>query len=214
MSLELVGRKLGMTQIFNEDGDRIPVTVVEAGPCTVVQKKTPESDGYTAVQLGFEEIKPKHASKARQGHCEKAGQTPKRVLFEIRLTPEELGQLEVGQAVTAAVFEAGQRVDVTARTKGRGFTGVVKRWGVIGARASHGSHERFRHVGSMGAGTYPGRVPPGKNMAGHYGDERVTTLGLRVEKVDAEKNLIFVRGAVPGHINTLVRIRQTVRAGK
>jgi large subunit ribosomal protein L3 len=211
MAMELVGRKLGMTQIFNEEGDRIPVTVVEAGPCTVLQKKTAESDGYGAVQLGFEELKPKHASKARQGHCSKAGQTPKRVLFEVRLTPEELAALEVGQAVTAGVFEAGQRVDVTGRTKGRGFAGVVKRHGVIGARASHGTHEDFRHIGSMGAGTYPGRVIPGKRMAGHLGDERVTTLGLRVEKVDAEKNLIFVRGAVPGHTNALVRIRRAVR---
>jgi large subunit ribosomal protein L3 len=214
MAMELVGRKLGMTQIFNEEGDRIPVTVVEAGPCTVLQKKTAETDGYSAAQLGFEEVKPKHASKARQGHCSKAGQTPKRVLFEVRLTPEELAGLEVGQAITAGVFEAGQRVDVTGRTKGRGFAGVVKRHGVIGARASHGTHEDFRHIGSMGAGTYPGRVIRGKRMAGHLGDERVTTLGLRVEKVDAEKNLIFVRGAVPGHTNALVRIRRTVRAGK
>ena len=212
MGLELVGRKLGMTQIFNEEGDRVPVTVVEAGPCTVIQKKTVETDGYTAAQLGFEEIKPKHASKARQGHCAKSSQTPKRVLFEVRLTPDELGQLEVGQALNAGVFEAGQRVDVTGTTKGRGYTGVVKRYGVIGARASHGTHEDFRHIGSMGAGTYPGRVIRGKRMAGHYGDERVTTLSLRVEKVDAEQNLIFVRGAIPGHTNALVRIRRAVRA--
>jgi large subunit ribosomal protein L3 len=212
MALELVGRKLGMTQIFNEEGDRIPVTVVEAGPCTVLQKKTAESDGYTAAQLGFEDRKPKHATKARQGHCAKAGQSPKRVLFEVRLTAEELAGLEIGQALDAGVFEAGQRVDVTGTSKGRGFTGVVKRHGVIGARASHGTHEDFRHIGSMGAGTYPGRVIPGKRMAGHYGDERVTTLSLRVEKVDAERNLIFVRGAVPGHTNALVRIRRAVRA--
>lgn len=214
MGLELVGRKLGMTQIFNEEGDRVPVTVVEAGPCMVMQKKTVETDGYVAAQLGFEEIKPKHVSKARQGHCSKASQTPKRVLFEVRLSEEELGQLEVGQALNAGVFEAGQRVDVTGTTKGRGFTGVVKRHGVIGARASHGTHEDFRHVGSMGAGTYPGRVIKGKRMAGHYGDERVTTLSLRVEKVDTEKNLIFVRGAIPGHTNALVRIRRAVRASK
>jgi len=214
MALELVGRKLGMTQIFNEDGDCIPVTVVEAGPCTVMQKKTAESDGYSAAQLGFEDRKPKHSSKARQGHCAKAGQPPKRVLFEVRLSPEELAGLEIGQALTAGVFEAGQRVDVTGTTKGRGFTGVVKRHGVIGARSSHGTHEDFRHIGSMGAGTYPGRVIPGKRMAGHYGDERVTTLSLRVEKVDAEKNLIFVRGAVPGHTNALVRIRRAVRKSK
>jgi large subunit ribosomal protein L3 len=214
MSLELVGRKLGMTQIFNEEGDRIPVTAIEAGPCTVIQKKTPETDGYTAAQLGFEERKAKHASRARQGHCAKAGQSPKRVLFEVRLTPEELAQLEVGQAVNASIFEVGQRVDVTGRTRGRGFSGVVKRHGVIGARASHGTHEDFRHIGSMGAGTYPGRVIPGKRMAGHYGDERVTTLGLRVERVDPEKNLVFVRGAVPGHTNALVRIRRAVRARK
>jgi len=214
MGLELVGRKLGMTQIFNEVGDRVPVTVVEAGPCTVMQKKTVESDGYTAAQLGFEELKPKHASKARQGHCSKAQQAPKRVLFEVRLEPEELAQLEVGQALNAGVFEAGQRIDVTGTSKGRGYSGVVKRHGVIGARASHGTHEDFRHIGSMGAGTYPGRVIRGKRMAGQYGDERVTTLSLRVEKVDAEKNLIFVRGAIPGHTNALVRIRRAVRASQ
>jgi large subunit ribosomal protein L3 len=211
MSLELVGRKLGMTQIFNEEGDRVPVTAIELGPCTVIQKKTPETDGYGAVQLGFEERKAKHASKALQGHCSKAGQPPKRVLFEVRLNAEELAGLEVGQAVTASIFETGQRVDVSGRTKGRGFTGVVKRHGVIGARASHGTHEDFRHIGSMGAGTYPGRVIPGKRMAGHYGDEKVTTLGLRVEKVEADKNLIFVRGAVPGSIRGLVRVRRAVR---
>ncbi|MCE2391610.1 MAG: 50S ribosomal protein L3 [Proteobacteria bacterium] len=213
MSLELMGRKLGMTQIFNEAGDRVPVTVIGAGPCTVVQKKTPESDGYGAVQLGFEERKLKHLSKPLQGHYEKAETSPKRVLFEVRLEGEELDQLEVGQEIgLAEAFAEIRRVDVTGRSKGRGFTGVIKRHGFSTSSKSHGTHEFFRHAGALSAGTYPGRIVKGKKMAGHMGDEQVTTLGLRVEKIDAERHLIYLRGAVPGHSNGLVRIRPAVRA--
>jgi len=212
MSLELMGRKLGMTQIFNAAGDRVPVTVLRAGPCTVVQKKTPESDGYGAVQLGFEERKLKHVSRPLQGHFARAGASPKRVLFEVRLEGEALDALEVGGQVDLSAFDRVRRVDVTGRSKGRGFAGVIKRHGFAMASKSHGTHEFFRHGGAMSAGTYPGRVIKGKKMAGHMGDEQVTTLGLRVEKIDAERNLIYVRGAVPGHNNALVRIRPAVRA--
>ena len=207
-----MGRKLGMTQIFNEAGDRVPVTVINAGPCTVVQKKTPESDGYGAVQLGFEERKPKHVSKPLQGHFAKAETTPKRVLFEVRLEGEDLEKLEVGAQIDLGEFREGQRVDVTGRSKGRGFAGVIKRHGFAMSTKSHGTHEFFRHGGAMSAGTYPGRVIKGKKMAGHMGDEQVTTLGLRVEKIEAERNLIYLRGAVPGHNDGLVRIRPAVRA--
>ena len=182
-----------------------------AGPCTVVQKKTEEKDGYTAVQLGFEERKEKHTTRPMQGHFAKAEVSPKRVLFEVRLTAEELEALAVGQAVDLSLFEEGQRVDVTGRSKGHGFTGVVKRHGFGTAKKTHGTHEFFRHAGALGAGTYPGRIVKGKKMAGQDGNERVTTLGLRIEKIDTERNLLFLRGSVPGHRNGLVRIRSAVR---
>ena len=212
MALELLGRKLGMTQIFLDNGDRVPVTVVQAGPCVVVEKKTPERDGYSAVQLGFEDKKEKHTSKAMLGHFGKSDVTPKRVLFEVRLPPEEVEPLEVGQEIRCGeTFESVKKVDVSGLTKGRGFTGVVKRWRFKTARQTHGTHESFRHGGALSAGTYPGRIPRGKKMAGQYGHERVTTLGLHVEKVDAERNLLFIRGGVPGHRNGLVRVRPSVR---
>ncbi len=210
MGLEIVGRKLGMTQIFTETGDRVPVTVVQAGPCTVVQKKSADKDGYTAVQLGFEDLKEKHSNKAMLGHFKGAGVEAKRVLYEVRLSEAELGELEVGQAIGCAIFEEGQKVDLTGTTKGRGFTGVIKRWNFKTSRQTHGTHEFFRHGGAMGAGTYPGRVLPGKKMAGQYGNERVTTRKLQVARIDADKNLLFIRGAVPGSRNGLVRIRSTV----
>lgn len=211
MSLELLGRKLGMTQIFNDAGDRVPVTVIEAGPCTVVRKRTQESDGYSAVQLGFERARDKQLTKPKAGHFAKAGVEATRHLFECRVGADELEGLEVGSAIDASRFEAGQKVDVSGRTKGRGFTGVIKRHNYRTSKKTHGTHEFFRHAGGLSAGTYPGRILPGKKMAGHDGDKRVTTIGLRVERVDAERNLIFVRGAVPGHPNALVRIRSSVR---
>lgn len=212
MSLEFVGRKLGMAQIFNEDGDRVPVTVISAGPCVVVQKKTPEKDGYTAVQLGFEDRKDKHTSKAAAGHFAKAGVSPRRVLYEVRLSNEEAEALEPGQELACgSVFEGVSKVDVAGISKGRGFTGVIKRWNFAMPKSTHGTHEFHRHGGAMGAGTYPGRVVKGKKMAGQYGRERVTTLGLRVEKLDAEQGLLFVRGSVPGHRQGLVRVRASTR---
>ncbi len=212
MSLEILGRKLGMTQVFRERGDRVPVTVVRAGPCTVVQKKTSESDGYTAVQLGFEDRKEKHTTKPLAGHFAKSGSSPKRFLYEVRISETELAELELGQQITCAEsFEAGQKIDVRGVSKGRGFAGVVKRHHYATGISSHGTHEFFRHGGAMSAGTYPGRILPGKKMAGHMGDERVTQLGLRIEQIDAEWNLIFVAGSVPGHNNGLVRIRLSVK---
>ena len=213
MELELLGRKLGMTQIFAENGDRVPVTVVEAGPCVVVQKKTTEKDGYSAVQLGFEEGKEKHTTKPLLGHFRKWQVSPRRFLFEVRLSPEEVEGLEVGQEIRCGeTFEPGKKVDVRGVSKGRGFTGVVKRWGFKTASASHGTHEAFRHGGAQSAGTYPGHILRGKKMAGQYGNERVTVLGLRVEKVDAERNLLFIRGGIPGHRNGLVHVRPSGRA--
>jgi len=212
MALELLGRKLGMTQIFLENGDRVPVTVVQTGPCVVVDKKTPGRDGYSAVQLGFEDKKEKHTTKPLQGHFQKSGLTPKRFLFEVRLPAEEVEVLEVGQEIRCSeTFDSVKKVDVTGVTKGRGFTGVVKRWGFKTHISTHGTHESFRHGGALSAGTYPGRIMRGKKMAGQYGHEQVTTLGLRVEKVDAERNLLFIRGGVPGHRNGLVRVRPSQR---
>ncbi len=212
MSMEILGRKLGMTQVFRESGDRVPVTVLRAGPCTVVQKKTAEGDGYSAVQLGFEERKEKHTSKPQQGHFSKSGGSPKRFLYEVRVTEQDLAELELGQEITCAEsFEAGQKVDVRGVSKGRGFAGVVKRHNYSTHGSTHGTHEFFRHGGAMSAGTDPGRILPGTKMAGHMGDARVTQLGLRIERIDADRNLIFVSGAVPGHKNGLVRIRASVK---
>ncbi|MFQ5514383.1 MAG: 50S ribosomal protein L3 [Myxococcota bacterium] len=212
MELELLGRKLGMTQIFTEAGDRVPVTVVQTGPCVVVQKKTPEQDGYSAVQLGFEEAREKHLTRPLLGHFTKAGVTGRRHLFEVRLDPEQVAALEIGQELRCGeTFEPGKKVDVTGTSKGRGFTGVVKRWGFKTHSSTHGTHEYFRHGGAMSAGTYPGRVPRGKKMAGQYGAERVTTLGLELVRVDGERDLLFIRGGVPGHRHGLVRVRPSLR---
>ena len=208
MSIELLGRKLGMTLLFDDAGDRIPVTVIEAGPCVVVQKKTVETDGYSAVQLGFEDRKEKHTSKGAAGHFKAAGVPPKRLLYEVRLPAADVEGLEIGQAIGVAdAFKEVPKVDVTGTTKGRGFTGVIKRHHFGTAKTTHGTHEFFRHGGAISAGTYPGRVLKGKKMAGQHGNKRVTTVGLSLEKVDADKNLLFIRGSVPGHRAGLVRVR-------
>jgi len=211
MSLELIGRKLGMTQIFSESGDRIPVTVIQAGPCTVVQVKTDESDGYSALQLGFADKKPKHTPKSMQGHFAKASTAPKRVLAEVPVDEKDAANYQVGQTVTLEGYQAGQHVDVIGTSKGRGFTGVVKRHGFPTRSDSHGNHESFRHGGAVSSGTFPGRIKKGLRMAGHYGDSRVTQLNVVIERVDAEKNLIYVRGGIPGHPDGFVRIRPTVK---
>ena len=211
MSLELIGRKLGMTQIFSDSGDRVPVTVIEAGPCTVVQVKTDKSDGYTALQIGFADKKAKHTPKGMQGHFAKANTAPKRVLVEVPVEAKDLESYQVGQQLTCEGYQVGQHVDVIGTSKGRGFTGVVKRHGFPTRSPSHGNHESFRHGGAVSSGTFPGRIKKGLRMAGHYGDSRVTQLNVVVERVDAAKNLIYVRGGVPGHPNGFVRIRPTVK---
>jgi len=209
--LGLIGKKLGMTQVFDAKGELIPVTVILAGPCTVVQLKSAATDRYAAVQLGFGEKKPQRATKAYRNHCLKAGQGVFTALREFRLR-EDGSAFNVGQAITVdAVFKSGDRVDVTGTTKGRGFSGVIRRHGFSGFPGSHGTHEYFRHGGSIGNRSFPGRVFKGKRMAGQYGDECVTTQNLEVVAVRAQEHLLLVRGAVPGARNGLLVIHPAVK---
>lgn len=212
MAIELLCRKIGMTQIFDDAGDAIGVTVLEAGPNVVVQKKTEETDGYTALQLGFRDQRPERTTRPMRGHFEKAGVGPKCALKESRVSAKEAEGHEVGQEVKVEVFEPGQRVDVVGVTKGRGTAGVVKRHNFAVKRRTHGTHEYFRHGGSIGAGASPGRVFKGMKMAGRMGNERVTSLNLEVVRIDADQSLLFVRGAVPGHRNGIVSVRPSVKA--
>ncbi len=201
----LIGRKLGMTQLFSDEGAAVPVTVIQAGPCPVVQVKTTETDGYNAVQLGFGSRKEKHSTTAVRAHAAKAGLDAAPVfLREFRV--ENAAEYEAGQEVTVEQFEVGQKVKVTGTTKGRGFQGVVKRHGFRGRPGGHG-HPMSRNPGSIGPGTDPSRVIKGKKMPGQMGDARKTIRNLRVERVDAERNLIFLRGSVPGAKNATVLIR-------
>ncbi|HHX71471.1 MAG TPA: 50S ribosomal protein L3 [Clostridiales bacterium] len=210
MKKAIIGRKVGMTQIFDENGKVIPVTVIEAGPCVVVQKKTAEKDGYSAVQLGFEDVAERKLNKPELGHLAKASVAPKRILREFRL--ENSDELNVGDVLKADVFAEGDRVDVTGTSKGKGYAGVVKRWGQAKQRASHGGGPVHRKPGAMGANSTPSRVFPGKRLPGHMGVERVTVANLDVVKVDAEKNLIAVRGAVPGPKGGVVFLKNTTKA--
>ena len=210
MKKGIIGKKLGMTQIFLEDGSVVPVTVIEAGPCTVAQKKTVENDGYDAVQLAFGEVKEKHMTKAEIGHFKKAGVEAKKHLKEFRL--ENASEMNVGDIVKADTFTAGERVDITGITKGHGYSGAVKRWGNHILRMTHGTGPIHRQVGSMGANSSPSRVFKNKKMAGQYGNEKVTVLNLAVVKIDAEKNIIAVKGAVPGAKGGIVFIRDSVKA--
>ena len=210
MKKGIIGRKLGMTQIFADNGAAIPVTVIEAGPCPVVQKKTAENDGYDAVQLGFEDIREKLVTKPAAGHYKKAGVSAKRHLKEFRL--DDAADMNVGDVVAADTFAAGEKVDITGITKGRGYTGAVKRWGNHILRMTHGTGPIHRQVGSMGACSSPSRVYKNKKMAGQYGNEQVTVLNLEVIKIDAEKGLIAVKGAVPGAKGGIVFIRDSVKA--
>jgi large subunit ribosomal protein L3 len=210
VAIELLCRKIGMTRLFSDAGECIPVTVLEAGPNTVIQKKTQEKDGYAALQLGYGERRRKTLSKPRLGHFEKAKVSPKRYVGESRIDAGDLEQYEVGGTVAADIFEAGQKVDVIGTSKGRGTAGVVKRHKFAVKRKTHGTHESFRHPGSIGAGAYPGKVIKGMGMFGRMGNARVTVRNLEVVRVDAERNLLMVRGAVPGHNNGLVRVRNAV----
>lgn len=206
----LIGKKLGMTQVFDDKGQLVPVTVLQAGPCTVVQLKSETTDGYAAVQLGFGEKKPQRATKAYRNHCTKAGKGVFSVLREF--PPQTDTQYAVGQEITLAeLFKVGDRIDVRGTTKGRGFTGVIKRHGFSGFPGSHGTHEYFRHGGSIGNRSYPGRVFKGKRMAGQYGNENVTTQNIVVVALRPEENLLLVRGAVPGARNGLVLIHRAVK---
>ena len=210
MKKGIIGRKIGMTQIFDEIGNAIPVTVIEAGPCVVAQKKTAENDGYDAVQLGFMDVKEKHMTKAEKGHFEKAGVPAKKHLKEFRL--DDCSAINLGDVITVETFAAGEKVDVTGMTKGRGYTGAVKRWGNHMLRATHGTGPIHRQVGSMGANSSPSRVFKNKKMAGQYGNEQVTVLNLNIVKIDAEKNLIAVKGAIPGPRGGIVFVRTSVKA--
>jgi len=208
MMIGILGRKIGMTQVFDETGQAIPVTVIEAGPCYVTQIKTVECDGYTAVQLGFEETKRKRLTRAQLGHLE--GLPPLRHLREVRTS--DIEGFDVGQKVDVGIFSAGDRVDVTGISKGKGFAGVMKRHHFAGGPATHGQSDRARAPGSVGATTTPGRVFKGTRMPGRMGNDRVTVQNLRVVQVDPERNLLLVRGAVPGATKGLLLIRQAVKS--
>lgn len=209
MKKAILGTKIGMTQIFGEGGKVIPVTAILAGPCTVIQKKTVETDGYDAVQVGFGEIKEKKVNKPLKGHFAKADTANKKYLREFRL--EDVSTYNVGDEIKAEVFEAGEKVDVSGISKGHGFAGPMKRWNLHRGPMSHGSHSQ-RVSGSMGMCSYPGRVFKGKKLPGHYGVDKVTIQNLEIVKVDAENNLILVKGAVPGIKGGLVTIRNAVKA--
>ncbi|NEZ46616.1 50S ribosomal protein L3 [Clostridium niameyense] len=209
MKKAILGRKLGMTQIFDESGKVIPVTVIEAGPCVVTQKKTVEKDGYEAIQVGFEDIREKLVNKPKKGHFAKSGVAIKRVLREFRL--EDCNELEVGQEIKADVFAAGERVDISGVSKGKGFQGTIKRWNAHRGPMSHGS-KFHRAVGSMGGSSDPSRTFKNKRMPGHMGNVNTTVLNLEVVKIVPEKNLILIKGGVPGPNKGLVQIRNTVKA--
>ncbi len=210
MNKAIIGRKLGMTQLFSQDGKVIPVTVIEAGPCPVVQVKTLERDGYSAVKLGFDQVDEKKLSKPQAGLFKKTGVPAQKVLREFRI--DNADALTVGSVVTCDVFSAGDKIDVSGVTKGHGYTGVIKRWNNHRLKETHGVGPVHREVGSMGANSSPSRVFKGKKMAGQYGHENVTILNLEVVKVDKERNAILVKGAVPGPVKGIVTLRNSVKA--
>ncbi len=213
----ILGTKLGMTQIFDEKGEVLRCTVVKAG-CVVVGKRTQEKDGYDALIVGLGERKEKHTTKPLAGFYKKSGQTPKRVVRELRLSADEVAKYEVGEKIGVdKVFQVGQFVDAQGRTRGRGFTGVVRRWSFAGFVSSHGTHEYFRHGGSIGTNMTPGRTLPGLKMPGHYGDETVSMLNLKVVKLLPEEDLVLVEGGIPGSANSVITLRGAVKkknAGK
>ena len=210
MTKAIIGKKVGMTQIFDDKGRVVPVTVVEAGPCVVTQVKTTENDGYEAVQVGFGDQKPQRVNKPLTGHFKKGDVAPKRTLKEFKF--EDISAYHVGDLIKADVFENGDKVDVTGTSKGKGYAGVIKRWNFHRLKETHGSGPVARHGGSLGAISDPSRVFPGHKMAGHMGVEKVTVQNLTVVKVDAENNLITIKGAIPGPIGGTVVIRNSVKA--
>jgi large subunit ribosomal protein L3 len=209
----VLGEKLGMTQIFDETGRMVPVTVVRAGPCVVTRVRTPDKDGYSAIQLGYGQVNPRKVNKPLAGHFEQAGVTPRRFLVEVRT--EDAPEYELGQEITAEVFEAGQQVDVTGRSKGKGTAGVMKRHGFRGLSASHGTQRKHRSPGAIGGCATPARVFKGLRMAGRYGNARTTVQNLTVHAVDSAKGLLLIKGAVPGPNGGLVLVRTAAKgAGK
>jgi large subunit ribosomal protein L3 len=207
----LLGRKIGMTQVFSSSGEAIPVTVIEAGPCVVTQIRTQDRDGYAAVQIGFGDIKPKNLNKPQQGHLAKAGRL---VRYLREFEADDVEEHEVGQILNVDLFESGQIIDVTGTSKGRGFQGVMRRHGFRGGPRTHGQSDRARAPGSIGAGTTPGRVWKGTRMAGRMGNKRVTVQNLEVVEVLPEQHVILVRGSVPGAKNGLLLIRRAVKAAR
>jgi large subunit ribosomal protein L3 len=206
----VLGTKLGMTQVFADDGRMVPVTVVAAGPCVVTAVRTPDADGYSAVQIGFGDIDPRKVTKPVAGHFAKAGVTPRRYLVELRT--DDAAEYTLGQEVTAETFTAGELIDVTATSKGKGFAGVVKRHGFKGLSSSHGTKRKHRAPGSIGGCAYPGRVFKGVRMAGRMGGERTTTANLTLHGVDADRGLLLIKGAVPGAAGSLVLVRNAAKS--
>jgi large subunit ribosomal protein L3 len=208
----VLGEKLGMTQVFDDEGRIVPVTVVQAGPCVVTRVRTPDADGYSAVQLGYGQIDPRKVNKPITGHYEKAGVTPRRHLVELRT--DDAAEYELGQEITVEVFEAGQRIDVTGRSKGKGTAGVMKRHGFKGLSASHGTQRKHRSPGSIGGCATPGRVFKGLRMAGRHGNTRTTVQNLTVHAIDADKGLLLIKGAVPGPNGGLILVRSAAKGAK
>ena len=210
MKKGLIGKKIGMTQIFDENGNVIPVTLIECGPCVVAQKKTAENDGYDAIQLGFMDAKAKHMTKPEQGHFAKNGLGLKKHLKEFRY--DDCSAYNVGDVITVDTFAAGEKVDVIGMTKGHGYSGVVKRWNCHKLRMTHGVGPVHRQPGSMGANSSPSRIFKNKKMAGQYGNEQITVQNLKIVKIDSEKNLVAVKGAIPGAKGGIVFVRNSVKA--
>ncbi|WIM68081.1 50S ribosomal protein L3 [Corynebacterium breve] len=207
----ILGKKLGMTQIFDEENRVIPVTVVEAGPCVVTQIRTTETDGYNAIQIAYGDIDPRKANKPAAGHFKKAGVTPRRYVAEIRM--DDVSGYELGQEFTVDIFEGDTFVDVTGTTKGHGYAGAMKRHGFAGQGAAHGNQAAHRRVGSIGMSATPGHVFKGTRMAGRMGGNKVTTQNLKIQKIDGESNLILIKGAIPGAKGSVVTVKTAVKGG-
>ena len=211
MSAVILGKKKGTTQIFDDSGTRVPVTVIEAGPCVVMQKMTPAKHKYSAVQVGFEKIPTRKVNRPGMGLFKSLDLAPMRYLREIRMSPDEVDAHNVGDEITVSVFNAGEKIDVMATSRGCGFQGVVKRYHVKGNTATRGTHEVRRHPGSIGMCQFPGHILKGTRLPGQMGNKRVTTQNLRLVKIDEERNMLLVRGAVPGGINSRVVVRKAVK---
>ncbi len=211
MTTAILGRKIGMMQIFDEHGNRVPVTVIQAGPCVVVQKRTLTKDNYSAIQIGFQPVPKRKLNKPELGVFERTGLEPLKVLREIRLSEQEAGNFNVGDKITVGSFKEIGKVDVIGISKGRGFQGVVKKFHFQGFTQTHGTHEYQRHPGSIGMREHPGHVLPGKRLPGQMGNHRVTTQSLKLVKVDEERNILFIRGAVPGAAGEVVLVRPAVK---